>query len=39
MENIYPWHKSILEGREQVEAEPHAGRPSTSETKDNLESP
>ena len=37
MENIpNPGHKSFLEGREQVEDEPHAGRPSTSKT-DNVE--
>ena len=38
MENIlYPGHKSFLEGREQVEDEPRAGRPSTSKTDDNVE--
>ena len=26
---VFRWHKSFLEGREQVEDEPHAGRPST----------
>ena len=38
MENIpYPGHKSFLEGREQVEDEPCAGRPSTSKMDDNVE--
>ena len=37
MENIpYPGHKSFLEGREQVEDEPCAGRPSTSKTDDSV---
>jgi len=27
---VFRWHKSFLEGREQVEKEPRAGRPSTS---------
>jgi len=27
---VFRWHKSFLEGREQVEEEPRAGRPSTS---------
>ena len=27
---LFRRHKSLLEGREQVEDEPHAGRPSTS---------
>jgi len=27
---VFRWHKSLLEGREQVEEEPRAGRPSTS---------
>jgi len=31
----YPGHKSLLEGREQVEDEPRAGRPSTSKTDDS----
>jgi len=31
------WHKSFLEGREQVENEPRAGRPSTSKTDDSVE--
>ena len=26
---VFRWHKSFLEGREKVEDEPHAGRPST----------
>ena len=34
---VFRWHKSFLEGREQVEDEPHAGRPSTSKTDDNVE--
>ena len=29
---VYRWHKSFSEGREQVEDEPRAGRPSTSKT-------
>jgi len=38
MENIpYPGHRSFLEGREQVEDKPCAGRPSTSKTDDNVE--
>jgi hypothetical protein len=42
MENIpnpqvFRWHKSFLEGREQVDGEPHAGRPYTSEMDDNVE--
>jgi hypothetical protein len=38
MENIpYPGHKSFLEGWEQVEDEPRAGRPSTSETDYSVE--
>jgi hypothetical protein len=38
MENVpYPGHKSFLEGREQVEHKPHAGRPSTSKMEDNVE--
>ena len=38
MENIpYPRHKSFLEGREQVEDEPRAGRPSTSKMDNNME--
>ena len=31
---VFSWHKSFLEGREQVEDEPHAGRSSTSKTDD-----
>jgi len=27
---VFRWHKFFLEGREQVEDEPRAGRPSTS---------
>ena len=34
---VFRWHKSFLEGREQVENEPRAGRPSTSKTNDNVE--
>jgi len=34
---VFRWHKSFLDGREQVEDEPFAGRPSTSKTDDNVE--
>ena len=34
---VFRWQKSFLEGREQVEDEPHAGRPSTSKTGNNVE--
>jgi len=34
---VFRWHKSFLEGREQVEDESFAGRPSTSKTDDNVE--
>jgi len=34
---VIRWHKSFLEGREQVEDEPRAGRPSTSKTDNNVE--
>jgi len=34
---VFRWHKSFLEGREQVEDKPRAGRPSTSNTEDNVE--
>jgi len=34
---VFRWLKSFLEGREQVEDEPRAGRPSTSKTEDNVE--
>ena len=34
---VFRWHKSFLEGREQVEDEPHVGRPSTSKMDDNVE--
>ena len=34
---VFGWHKSFLEGREQVADEPRAGRPSTSKTEDNVE--
>jgi len=33
---VFRWHKSFSEGREQVEDKPHAGRPSTSKTDDNV---
>ena len=31
---VFRWHKSFLEGPEQVEDEPRAGRPSSSKTDD-----
>ena len=34
---VFRWHKSFLEGREQVEDKPRAGRRSTSKTDDNVE--
>ena len=34
---VFRWNKSFLEGREQVEDEPRAGRTSTSKTDDNVE--
>ena len=34
---VFRWHKSFLEGREQVEDEPCAGRPSTSKTDNSVE--
>ena len=34
---VFRWHKSFLEGREQLEDEPRAGRPSTLKTDDNVE--
>jgi len=34
---VFRWHKSFLEGQEQVEDEPRMGRPSTSKTDDNVE--
>jgi len=34
---LFIWHKSFLEGREQVEDEPCAGRLSISKTEDNVE--
>jgi len=34
---VFRWHKSFLEGREQVEDEPREGRTSTSKTDDNVE--
>ena len=34
---VFRWYKSFLEGREQVEDEPCAERPSTSKTDDTVE--
>ena len=34
---VFRWHKSFLEGREQVEDEPRVGRTSTSKTDNNVE--
>ena len=34
---VFRWHKSFLEDREQVEDEPRAGRLSTSKTDDNVD--
>ena len=34
---VIRWHKSFLEGQEQMEDEPRAGRTSTSKTDDNVE--
>jgi len=34
---VFRWHKFFLEGREQVEDEPRAARPSTSKTDENVE--
>jgi len=34
---VFRWHKSFLEGRDQVEDEPCAGRPSTSKMDNNAE--
>ena len=34
---VFSWHKSFLEGREEVEDEPLAGRTSTSKTDDSVE--
>jgi len=34
---VFRWHKSFLEGREQVEDEPCAGRSSTSKADDSVE--
>ena len=34
---VFRWHKSFLEGREQVKDEPRAGRPSISKTDENVE--
>jgi len=34
---VFRWHKSFLEGQEQVEDEPHEARPSTSKTDDSVE--
>jgi hypothetical protein len=33
---VFRWHRSFLEGREQVEDKPRVGRPSTSKTDDNV---
>ena len=33
---VFRWHKSFLEGREQVKDEPHAEIPSTSKTDDSV---
>jgi hypothetical protein len=33
---VFRWHKSFVEGREQAEEDPLAGSPSTSETDDNV---
>jgi len=34
---VFRWHKSFLEGREQVRDGPRVGRPSTSKMNDNVE--
>ena len=34
---VFRWHKSFLEGPEQVEDEPRSVSPSTSKTDDNVE--
>jgi len=34
---VFRWHKSFLEGRQQVEEEPRVERTSTSKTDDNVE--
>ena len=34
---IFKWHKAFKDGRENVEDEPRAGRPSTSKTDDNVQ--
>jgi len=34
---LFRWHKSFVEGREQEEDEPRAGRTLTSKTDDNVE--
>ena len=34
---VFRWHRSFLEGQEQMKDEPLAGRPSTSKTDDNVE--
>jgi len=34
---VFRWHESLLEGREQVEDKPRAGRPSTSKMDYNVE--
>ena len=35
---VFRWHKSFLEGREQVEDKPRVGKPSTSKMDGNVES-
>ena len=37
MAQVFRWHKSFLEGREQVEDEPRVGRLSTSKVDDKVE--
>jgi len=34
---VFRWHRSFLEGQEQVEDKPHAGRCSTSKMDDDVE--
>ncbi|KYN15799.1 hypothetical protein ALC57_11971 [Trachymyrmex cornetzi] len=33
---VYPWHKAFLEGREEINDEARAGRPSTITTDENV---
>ena len=33
---VYRWHRAFLEGREEVDDEARAGRPSTSTTDENV---